>query len=213
MIKKILILATVFAVALSAFGTAGVVSADPGNPPGNGNNNQDHPKFNGMKGRDGMMGRGGIVGRSGKSDGPLHMLLVAAFAEAIGVTPVAFQAKLDGGMTILQVLREAGKTDDEIRVLIHDAYAAALVKAVAAGLITQDQADWLQQKHDKVWANGSLPQNNGFLDGTDDEDGTETEISPDTSGEPGITSGDTGSRTITAFGRQKHFKHFKNRNN
>jgi hypothetical protein len=208
--KKIFILAIMVAVLVSVFGTSGSVSASPGNPPGNG---QGHQKDNGMKGRDGMMGRGGIVGRSGNHNGPLHILLVEAFAAEIGITPAEFQAKLDAKMTILQVLREAGKTDEEILVIIHDAYAAALAKAVATDVITQEQADWLQQKHDQVFANGSLPQNNGFLDGTEDENGTGEgeEIAPDSSEAPVIGSGSTGSRSMMGFGWKKNFKHHKNK--
>lgn len=190
--KKTFLLFLVIGVIVAAFGTAGIVAASNGNPPGNG---IGPGSWHAMKGQDGFMGRGGILGKAGRDGGALHDYLVTEFAKVVGITPEEFQAKLDSGMSILQILREKGLTDEEIKTAINTAYKAALDAAVAANVLTQEQADWLQQKHEKVFANGSLPQN----------------YKPDVD-DPGDESMAPGSPHGHAYGHQKQEQRGRNRN-
>ncbi len=82
----------------------------------------------------------------GTGDGPLHDYMVTAVAQALGITPADLEARLASGQTAYQVGLDLGISADKIPALLSGARAQALEAAVAAGVITQQQADRMKTR-------------------------------------------------------------------
>lgn len=133
--KRFLILAVIVGL-VAAFGITSVVLAqnpDPTNPaPGQG--------F-------GRMGRGMMGGSASDQDyGPMHTYMQAELAEALGITVDELNAAHADGKTFWQIAEEKGFTVEQAQQLMLDARSVALDAMVADGTITQEQADWMQQR-------------------------------------------------------------------
>ena len=87
----------------------------------------------------GPLGQGGV-------EGPLHDYMINAMADALGIAPSDFEARHDAGQTAYQIALDLGISADKIPALLSGARAAALDKAVADGVITQQQADWMKSR-------------------------------------------------------------------
>jgi predicted lipid-binding transport protein (Tim44 family) len=109
--------------------------------------------------RGGMMGgSGGMMGRYfGDGYGPMHQYMIEALAEALGLTPEELQERINNGETPYQIAEGKGLSEEEVSTLFEEAHDKALDKAVEAGLITQEQADWMDQHHEQMWQNGFGP--------------------------------------------------------
>jgi len=140
--KKVLIgtsLVLVVLVALAAAGLAFAQSQDPTPAPG----------FNrgyGMMGGRGMMGDG--------TTGPMHTYMIEALAPRLGLSVEDLQARIDAGETPYQIAQAQGMTDEQIVTLMSEAHTEALQAAVDAGVITQEQADWMSQRMGQMGQNG-----------------------------------------------------------
>jgi hypothetical protein len=156
--KKIAVLGFVF-IAVAAL-AVGVAFAQTPAPQGNGSYG---PGMMGGRGGHGMMGFGGPVDGS---YGPMHETMVSTFAEAFGLTPEALQARLDAGETMWQVADSQGYDLETFRSLMLEARAEALQKAVENGTITQEQADWMSQRMNRMGGFGY-----GACDGSGPADG------------------------------------------
>ena len=115
--KKTLLIVALVVLALGAVGV-GVVAAQSGQQP---------------------------YGQRGTVDGvgPMHDYMEQAMADAVGLSLDEFEARHDAGETFYQIALAQGFSAEEIPALMQDARAKALDAAVAAGVITQDQADWM----------------------------------------------------------------------
>jgi hypothetical protein len=120
----------------------------------------------GMMGRwggsSGMMGRGGGFGRGmmGFGDGttgPMHDYMINALAEKLGLEVTELQAEIDAGKTPYEVAQAQGLSEEEIRQVWLEAHDQALEQAVAAGTLTQEQADWMDSRMEQKWQNGFVP--------------------------------------------------------
>jgi hypothetical protein len=120
--KKIIVTSLLVMVALVVLST-GVVFAQENQPP-------TQPR--------GQM-QGGV-------EGPLHEYMVKALAEMLGLSTDQLEARLDGGETAYQIALAQGIAAEEIPALLSAARAKALDSAVAAGAITQEQADWMKSR-------------------------------------------------------------------
>ncbi len=121
------------AVAALAFGAAGVAYAQSPTP-GSG--------MIGMSGRGPHGGSGtgnGIVG-----DGILHDYMIAAYAEALNIQVADLETRLNNGETMSQIALSTGMTLDEFRALMVNVRNQAIDQALADGVLTQAQADWLK---------------------------------------------------------------------
>lgn len=160
--KKILIVIAVLVVVAAALGVAGYAYAQTAAPDGT------CPAFAaggctgaygpGARGQ-GMMGRGGMMGGRGTagSYGPMHEYMLQGFAEAFGLTTEDLQAKLDAGETMYAIAEAQGKTVEDFQALMVDIRSKAVEQAVAAGTLTQEQADWMAQRWAQMQANGFGP--------------------------------------------------------
>jgi hypothetical protein len=90
-------------------------------------------------------GAGMGMGR-GNGEGPLHEYMVAALAKTLGITPADFEARRAAGKTAYQIALDLGKPADQIPALITGARTQAIDAALAAKVITQQQADWMKSR-------------------------------------------------------------------
>ena len=155
--KKILVVSVLVLTVVAVLGAAGLAYAQTQTP--------------GRGGRGpGMMGNGGygpgmMGGRGGRGAGmmangaygPMHTYMVEALAEALDLTPEAVQERITNGETPWQIAQSTGLNDDQVRDLLQQVHDTALDKAVAAGAITQEQADWMEGHMDAMWENGFGP--------------------------------------------------------
>jgi hypothetical protein len=147
--KKPLLVGALLLVLVIVLGIAGVVYAQSGGP------TFPRPGFGpGMMGSGsgwgpGMMGRGGF--------GPVHTFMVEAFAEQVGLTVEQVNERLADGETMWEIAQAQGFSDEEIQDLMLQAHNEALDQAVAAGVLTQEQAEWMRQHMGQGWRGGSGP--------------------------------------------------------
>jgi hypothetical protein len=131
--KKTLLIVALVILALGALGV-GVAFAQGGQPPVNG--------FGG-----GMMWGGGNYG-------PMHTYIVEAFAAELKLTVDEVNTRLLNGETMYQIAIAEGIVADQVAALLTKVHTAAFDKAVAAGAITREQADWMLQRMQSRYANG-----------------------------------------------------------
>ncbi len=82
----------------------------------------------------------------GAGDGPLHDYMVTAMAQVLGITSADLEARLASGQTAYQIALDLGISAEKIPALLSGARAQAIEAAVAAGAITQQQADWMKTR-------------------------------------------------------------------
>lgn len=88
-----------------------------------------------------------IGGTTGTTvEGPLHDYMINAMATALGITPSDYEARREAGKTAYQIALDLGISADKIPALLADARAKAFDAAVAAGVITQQQASWMKSR-------------------------------------------------------------------
>ena len=87
-------------------------------------------------------------GGRGPADGSglIHDYMEQAMADAVGLTVSEFEARHDAGETFYQIALSEGFSVEEIPALMQDARAKALDAAVKDGVITQEQADWMNSR-------------------------------------------------------------------
>lgn len=154
--KKVLLVGLITVVAVLALAGAGVAFAQIATP------NPENPfSFRGAMIGAGFGGNGMIGGRyhhngmMGQSI--LHEYMVAAWAEALGLSPEDIQARLDGGETMATIAEEKGLTLDEFRSLMAEVHNNAIDLALADGAITQEQADFMNERMQTMQENGFMP--------------------------------------------------------
>ncbi|MBP9041447.1 MAG: hypothetical protein KBF64_06705 [Anaerolineaceae bacterium] len=131
--KKLLVSLIVAGVIVAALGTATVVSAQSETP---------QPYF----GQNGG-GRYGYRVNSDlyEQDEVLHDLMMEAWSVELGISVDELNARLDGGETLSQIALSTGLSLDEFLTLSDSIRADATEQALADGLITQEQANLIQQ--------------------------------------------------------------------
>lgn len=172
--KKILIIGAVVGVVVLTLGIAGYAYArsqtptpvpsysgyGPGMMGGRGGYGHGPGMMGGWSGR-GAFGYGpGMMGSYGFD--PMHQYMINALAEGLDLTPEELQTRITNGETPLQIAQAQGLSDEEIRTLFLEAHDAALDQAVADGILTQAQADWMDQHMERIWANGIPTFDGGF---------------------------------------------------
>jgi len=132
--KKVVVVGLLVTAALAVVAT-GVAFAQEPQPP--------MPRGSGMGPGGGM---GPMRSFADGEEGPLHEYMVNAVAEALGIDADEFEARHDGGETAYEIALSLGFGTDEIPVLLRDARLQAWDAAAAAGVITQEQADWMRSR-------------------------------------------------------------------
>lgn len=127
----------------------------------------------GFGGRRGGFGgqRGGMMGGFGA--GPMAVdqaEMHTAIAGALGISVEEFEAAVDEGQTLVDIAEAQGVDLADVQAAMDEIHAAALEQAVADGLITQEQADWMNEhRSERVLGQGFGPGNgpcHGDADGS-----------------------------------------------
>lgn len=92
-------------------------------------------------------------------DASLDAYMLPAMAEALHLSEDEVASALDSGTTFVTLAIAAGYDFDEAAVLLQSIQAQALELAVLDGVITQDQADWLQSVRYGVNGRGRMSGN------------------------------------------------------
>lgn len=151
--KKALIIGSIVTVALLVVGGVGVAFAQSALPNWVGN-----PWGRGMMAANGYA-RGGMMqgwfNPAWDGDyGPLHEYMVQAIAEVFGLSVEEIEALHDQGTTLWEWAQEQGMSLEEFREKMLEAKQIALQAAVADGVITQEQADWMLSHMFGMWGAG-----------------------------------------------------------
>lgn len=93
----------------------------------------------GRRGGPGMMG---AYAESGEY-GPMHDYMEEAWAKALNLTEEELEKRLSDGETMLQIARSQGFSEEQLTELFNQAHSEAMQKAVEAGVLSQEQADWM----------------------------------------------------------------------
>jgi hypothetical protein len=123
------------------------------------------PGFNGNYGPGGMMGRRGnapgMMGRGGfgvaQGKGLMHDYMVSAFAEAVDLTVEEVETRLQDGERMAEIALAQGITEDTLPDLLTQVRTSALNAAVADGVITQAQADFMLERMQNYQGQGFGP--------------------------------------------------------
>ena len=149
--KKTLLIVALVVLAIGALGV-GVVAAQGQNPPGTG--------FGyGMMGG----GRGGY--------GWMHDYVEQALAGKLNLTEEQVEDALASGKTMYQIALDNGIAEADLPAFMIDVHQAAFDQAVADGAVTQEQADWMLERMQGMYANG-YGTGNCPMGGARPQDGT-----------------------------------------
>jgi hypothetical protein len=97
----------------------------------------------------------------GEGEGPMHDYMIAAFADALGLSADDLEARLDAGETLAAIAEAQELTPEQLEMLWLDARQQALEAAVADGVLTPAQADWMLQHMGSRGPNGGCPMLDG----------------------------------------------------
>lgn len=163
--KKTLFVTVIAITILAALGLATLAFAQSQTPP-----DPDQP-YSGKRGY-GMMGQGqGMMGgrwnRSAEGSGstgtygPMHEYMIAALAQAFNLTPEELEARHAAGETMWNIATDQGLTQEQFTETMIQARTTALSQAVAEGVITQEQADWMLSRMNRMGGTGVGPGSAG----------------------------------------------------
>lgn len=143
--KKILLYGSLIIVAVVVLGAAGLAFAQDGTPPSPGAP-AESGAWGGRGGR--MMQGGGYMWNSGA--GFLHDYMFQAMAEIFGLSPEELQARHDAGETMWDLAAEQGIDAQEFYAKMVEARSQAIEQALADGVISQEQADWMLSRMEQM---------------------------------------------------------------
>jgi len=133
--KKILVVGLMVVAALAVL-TTGVAFAQSPQPPA--------PRGGGT-GPGGGHGPMQYFAANGEA-GPIHAYMATAIADALGIAAAELEARHEAGETAYQIALDLGFAADEIPTLLRDARLKAWDAAAAAGVVPQEQADWMSSR-------------------------------------------------------------------
>jgi hypothetical protein len=105
------------------------------------------------------------VGGSGYGYGWMHEYVEQELAAKLDLTEEQVEEALAAGTPMYQIALENGIEQDDLANFMNEVHKDALAKAVADGVITQEQADWRLQRMQNMYQNGygsgNCPMQNG----------------------------------------------------
>lgn len=123
--KKTLIAIAVLGILALSLGAVGSAYAQGSNPP--------------------QPGRGPMTG-----GGVLHTYMTAEWAKVLNLSVDEINSRLASGQTMYQIALDAGVKAEEFYSLMTTVRANAIAAAVKDGILTQAQADWMNQMHSRM---------------------------------------------------------------
>ena len=105
------------------------------------------------------VGRGPMMGGG---YGPMHDYVEEALAAKLGITETDVENALASGKSMYQIALDNGVTEADVPALLTEVHTTAFDKAVADGVITREQADFmLQRMTANGYGFGNCPMQNG----------------------------------------------------
>lgn len=142
--KKGILVSVIVAIAVFTLGSVGFASAQSETPSVPVTANAfgfGHP---------GGMGGGMGLGIPGTQDGILHDVMIQVFADELGLTVEGLETRLTNGETMFDIASAQGMTVEEFQTLMTTAREQAIDQAVADGTLTQEQADWMKSRSNRM---------------------------------------------------------------
>lgn len=133
----------VLAVGVLAFGFSSDAFAAESDPAYPGNGGMGGNGGSGGNGRGGSNGTGIPLETNLNLDGSLDDLMAGMIASELGISVEELQAREDAGETLVEIGLSLGFDADAVLAIHLQARTEALAQAVADGLLTQTQADWM----------------------------------------------------------------------
>ena len=91
-------------------------------------------------------------GMMGGYDTAMYEYMVTGLADALNLSPEDIAARIQAGETPWQIAQAEGFSDEQIEQAMQAAHDQALQAAVDAGELTQEQADWMDQRMESMWS-------------------------------------------------------------
>lgn len=132
--KKIVIASLILAVAAFSLGSINLVKADT-----------DTPVTTAGSAQYGFGGHGGMSS-AGIKGGLLHDEMMKVISEELGISVEDLETRMANGETLYEIAVAEGLTPEEFNTLMVEAREQAIDQALADGLITQTQADWMKTR-------------------------------------------------------------------
>ncbi len=108
---------------------------------------------------------GGMMGGN-RGNGPMHDYVEQALAQKLGLTEAQIEEQLAAGKNMYQIVQDTGVAVADIPALLQEVHKTAFASAVAAGVLTQEQADAMLARMQNRWENGGMPCMNGGQPGS-----------------------------------------------
>ena len=163
-ILKSIVIVAVIAIAFGATSAVFAQSTTPGEPV------QGAGMAFGSSGQGARGARGGMLNANvaGTQDGLLHDVIIAAYADELGISVADLEARILGGETMSEIAISTGLTVEQFLALKVEVRAIALDQAVLDGTLTQGQADWLKTRGTGIGSGNGTRGNGQGLNGTGD---------------------------------------------
>jgi hypothetical protein len=100
----------------------------------------------GMVGGYGHMGGYGMMGGYGS----MHDFMLDAFAQSSGLSVEEIESRLVAGESMWEIAQAQGLSDEQVYELMEQAHETALETAVDDGVISQEQAEWMDEHMDQM---------------------------------------------------------------
>ena len=100
--------------------------------------------------------------------GAMHTFMVIEFAKKLDMNVNDINTRLDAGESMYDIALSAGVTAEEFPAIMTEVRSNALDAAVAANVISQEQADWMKSRG---FGQGGMGYGNGNCDGTGPQGG------------------------------------------
>jgi hypothetical protein len=155
--KNIIWLTLIAVLALTLTATT-VVSADTGDP-------TPQPRNCGLL--DNLLNRAGCGRNTGDfgvtGGGILHEYMEEIFADKLGITETEIETRLTAGETMSEIALAEGFTLEEFQTWMLDARTQAIDLAVADGVITAEQAEWMKSRGSMMFGGYGGYQGRGMM--------------------------------------------------
>jgi hypothetical protein len=97
--------------------------------------------------------------------GWMHNYVEQALAAKLGLTEKQVEEQLAAGKPMHQIALDNGIKQEDLANFMYEVHQEAFGKAVEAGVITQERADWMLQRMQGMYQNGTgfgnCPMHNG----------------------------------------------------
>jgi len=100
----------------------------------------------------GMMGGYGYGMMGGEYNTAMYEYMITGLADALNLNPEDIESRIQAGETPWQIAKAEGFTTEQFQQAMLVAHDQALQAAVDAGELTQEQAEWMDQRMESMWS-------------------------------------------------------------